>query len=667
MLVGVIIYETIIKLINRYNRFIKFCIVGGIGSVLHFSITYILTEYASLWYMASMAIAVAIVITSNFTLNSIWTFKDNQNKYKDKVYNRYIKFGVVSGIGIALNFGITYVLTDIVGLWYMLSMCFAVAIVMIWNFTANSLWTFATERNPDSRDYDWNSYYNGNPIQKWWKHSIAKLVWNMIPRSDSLLDIGSGASPIITKYPEAVALDINNDKLEFIKSKVPTLTTVNMSADNLQFPDKHFDNVICIEVLEHINNAEKVISEISRVLKTGGDVVIATPDYSRRHWYIFEWFTAYKDEHISKHSRKSINELCKKYGLSPIKEKYVAFCDYVGCFRKEYTPSDNNGHYNVNYLKNTLKTVGVVAKRIVIPSMSKATIMLTNKCNYRCLSCNIWCKGDSDVPEISPVELEYILKRNKLMWTSYTGGELTLRPEINDFMEIGAKNLEVLSINTNGSKPEKLENAIKRGLSKANSRIMVSISLEGDKKTHESFTRIPYSWDRAIESIKRLKLIKTNNLKVSIEYLISEHTVKGLDYMRALSNELDIGVVYTREQAAGYYGNVDNNNIKKLPYPRFAPKLDMLDIVGYAYTRKGDKWYKSKCVAGQYSCFIVPDCKVYPCLFKYPDNMLCDLRETDYKMVDVYKNSREVVNACGGCNTPCEQYPTMIFRAWYLL
>jgi 2-polyprenyl-6-hydroxyphenyl methylase / 3-demethylubiquinone-9 3-methyltransferase len=43
-----------------------------------------------------------------------------------------------------------------------------------------------------------------------------------------------------------------------------------VSGENLPFPDRSFDIVLCCDVLEHVNDSELVISEISRVLKTGG-------------------------------------------------------------------------------------------------------------------------------------------------------------------------------------------------------------------------------------------------------------------------------------------------------------------------------------------------------------------------------------------------------------
>lgn len=40
--------------------------------------------------------------------------------------------------------------------------------------------------------------------------------------------------------------------------------------EKIPFPDKSFDFVACVDVLEHVNDLPKVIQEISRVLKPGG-------------------------------------------------------------------------------------------------------------------------------------------------------------------------------------------------------------------------------------------------------------------------------------------------------------------------------------------------------------------------------------------------------------
>lgn len=40
--------------------------------------------------------------------------------------------------------------------------------------------------------------------------------------------------------------------------------------ENLPYPDDHFDAVVCVDVLEHVADLNKVLTEVARVLKPGG-------------------------------------------------------------------------------------------------------------------------------------------------------------------------------------------------------------------------------------------------------------------------------------------------------------------------------------------------------------------------------------------------------------
>lgn len=247
---------------------------------------------------------------------------------------RWIKFGIVGTLGACLHFAVLYLLTEAAHLWYMLSAMVAVMVAFVFNYIFNSIWTFAKRRDIDAPDYDWKSYFKGNLIQKWWKRQIARAVWQFIPVSESLLDIGCGSSPIITHYPGATGIDTNRDKLKYLEKKVPEGNFALISAEKLEFKTQTFDDIICIEVLEHLSNPENTIAEIARVLKPGGRVALATPDYSRVLWRMAERFTPYKEDHCYKFTKEKLEQMCLKYGLKPVQHKYIARCDLVELFEK---------------------------------------------------------------------------------------------------------------------------------------------------------------------------------------------------------------------------------------------------------------------------------------------------------------------------------------------
>lgn len=80
-----------------------------------------------------------------------------------------------------------------------------------------------------------------------------------------------------------------------IKTKIPSKNLVNCSGENLNFEDETFDIVWMNEVLEHVQDDEKVISEIYRVLKPGGVWINFTPN---RLWPFEQHGIILKDKFI---------------------------------------------------------------------------------------------------------------------------------------------------------------------------------------------------------------------------------------------------------------------------------------------------------------------------------------------------------------------------------
>ena len=87
---------------------------------------------------------------------------------------------------------------------------------------------------------------------------------------DKILDIGSGISPW---YHPIVKGSIT--KFDSIEDKHHIDVTGRM--ENLPFDSESFDKIICINALYYSSNPQKTFSEISRVLKKNGKVLIVTP------------------------------------------------------------------------------------------------------------------------------------------------------------------------------------------------------------------------------------------------------------------------------------------------------------------------------------------------------------------------------------------------------
>ena len=65
--------------------------------------------------------------------------------------------------------------------------------------------------------------------------------------------------------------------------------------------DKYFDYVLCTEVLEHIPYPLKTLTEINRLLKNGGKLLLTLPSHSLRHFDPHWYFPGFSDNWLKKH------------------------------------------------------------------------------------------------------------------------------------------------------------------------------------------------------------------------------------------------------------------------------------------------------------------------------------------------------------------------------
>lgn len=69
---------------------------------------------------------------------------------------------------------------------------------------------------------------------------------------------------------EYVAADLQPEKF---------VNAIRADITHIPFDNESFDTLICIHVLEHIQDDEKAINEIYRILKKGGKAILAVPTY----------------------------------------------------------------------------------------------------------------------------------------------------------------------------------------------------------------------------------------------------------------------------------------------------------------------------------------------------------------------------------------------------
>ena len=121
----------------------------------------------------------------------------------------------------------------------------------------------------------------------------ARLKYLQLESGHRVLDLGCGEGRHVHGLHmldglDVIGVDLDEASLQKAQAGLdyisahPGGTTSNSAfmtgnATALDFPDNHFDALICSEVLEHLPDYEAAISEMRRVLKPGGRLCISVP------------------------------------------------------------------------------------------------------------------------------------------------------------------------------------------------------------------------------------------------------------------------------------------------------------------------------------------------------------------------------------------------------
>ncbi len=203
--------------------------------------------------------------------------------------------------------------------------------------TFGSMWRF--RNSIECADYDDRAHDSRIPLQRYWQRMRFKHVTELIANEGMVLDVGCGSSRIIGALPKgSVALDPLMRKLRYARKFSKSL--VRGSGFELPFADNSFSCVLCSQVIEHVPKNSPILSELCRVLKPGGRLVLGTPDYANWEWVwtekLYGFFApgAYADEHISHYTRKELIDMFEKQGFSLEETRYILRGELILAFRK---------------------------------------------------------------------------------------------------------------------------------------------------------------------------------------------------------------------------------------------------------------------------------------------------------------------------------------------
>ena len=117
---------------------------------------------------------------------------------------------------------------------------------------------------------------------------IKSIDESSIQNNEKWLDVGCGTRPYEIHFPKGTYFGVDVDHSgRDIKLKSPDFF---YDGTILPFQNSIYDGVICTQVLEHVTDPKQIISEISRVLKPGGVLIVSIPFAWQEHEEPFDFF-----------------------------------------------------------------------------------------------------------------------------------------------------------------------------------------------------------------------------------------------------------------------------------------------------------------------------------------------------------------------------------------
>jgi len=139
------------------------------------------------------------------------------------------------------------------------------------------------------------------------------------------LDVGCATGMLVEEMGrrgwEAVGTEICAAAAEFGRSRRGVRIELG-TLEQIAFPDEHFDLVHFSHVIEHVPDPPALLSEVRRVTKPGGRVVVVTPNTAGLQARLFGsgWRSAIAD-HLNLFSRHGLDKLLRAGGFRTELEK----------------------------------------------------------------------------------------------------------------------------------------------------------------------------------------------------------------------------------------------------------------------------------------------------------------------------------------------------------
>jgi putative flippase GtrA len=146
MLTVTFLPETVIRVLNKYQKLITYAVIGGGAVVIDVGLFWALNELANASSLLSNTVSVFIAMLYSFVLNAFFNFRT-----RDKLVRRFVGFAAVTTCGYFVSSATLWLFSDKLGVNATLVKTLGLPLILMFQFSLNSRFTFQATMNKEDQ------------------------------------------------------------------------------------------------------------------------------------------------------------------------------------------------------------------------------------------------------------------------------------------------------------------------------------------------------------------------------------------------------------------------------------------------------------------------------------------------------------------------------------
>lgn len=287
----------------------------------------------------------------------------------------------------------------------------------------------------------------------------------------------------------------------------------------------------------------------------------------------------------------------------------------------------------------------------------EACIIVTYRCNAKCLMCNTWQYPTKPAEEITP---EIVSKLpNGLDFINITGGEPFLRMDLDKIIEVALPKTKRLVISSNGYFTDRMV-----ALAKKFPQIGVRISIEGLPTANDQLRGIKGGFDRGLRSLLELKALGLKDIGFGMT--VSDVNTKDMIELYRLADSMGLEFATASTHNSFYFHKHDNTfkdpemvarEFERISYELLKTKNVKSWFRAYFnygmanYVRGGKRLLP--CEVGTDMFFVDPFGKMFPCNGMDSEMSMGDLTKQTFEEIWHSEQAEVVRKVVKQCDKNC--------------